>query len=250
MILSVLDLEHGKERMEEKLRLIEHCDSLWPELKLSQKIILLNEELSKRKEPLEKQIFSWFKSHVAHVGIPFEEWDEEHYNKAIEELLNYIEKESKTALSGVPEKGKGSWEEWFQKFMGYIMLKKYSFEDIKTEFRKRTATYPREFLEVWEQDPQELNDAYKRLGMECRKQDDLNRGKKKDSRKKSSYSGLTCRVCGVLGHIARICRKAGNKDERSSNSYGSNSYGKNFAQKKNFNSYRISKKSFQKGSNI
>ncbi|KAI5132493.1 hypothetical protein NEAUS07_1378 [Nematocida ausubeli] len=204
--LKRLPLKNGSESSRRKFLMMEVCVSEWAGLSPCQKMFFIEEELSSRSETIEKRIYTLFKFHIASVGIPFENWTKELYEEAIEILHTLIDKERVSPLVKPPRKGKGTWIAWFEKFMPYVTYTPYSWEEVRIELTRKYTTYHAALLVAWQQEEKTTTAGLKNLYAECLRLDEL---EMREPQTRDS-SGLTCRQCGIVGHMAKNCRKKNN----------------------------------------
>ncbi|KAI5163001.1 hypothetical protein NEAUS03_2174 [Nematocida ausubeli] len=205
--LGLWDIEHGRNTAELDLEILSEQHPEWRSLEPRIRIFYLQKELSKRKGEIAKRVHAYLEILIYGVGIPLKEWNEQIYDKVVEGLLKYIERERKSALEKVPKKGSSTWEEWFIRFAGHLWHAVYSFEDIAKEFQSKTEIYPRGFSEVWELEPRTVDNALRRLCLECMRQDGMYRTVLGHTRHKPA-SKHVCKKCGIPGHAAKHCRKS------------------------------------------
>ncbi|KAI5163499.1 hypothetical protein NEAUS03_2331 [Nematocida ausubeli] len=243
--LKALPLKKGSKMSKMKLGMMNKGIPRWPLLEPGLKMFTIFEELSSRSETEEKRIFTQFESHISRVGTPFDDWTNEHYEKAITVLHGLIDNEQLSPLENPPQKGNGTWTEWVDKFVPYIIYGDYTWEEVETEFLRKVTEYPLGFLETWRTHSQELNQSFKTLSIAAQRIDELKKQRKesqtKDKKKKGDLSDYTCRNCGKLGHIARHCRSKNNNTETDYSV-------KKFVGKRKFEGFNNFKAKFQKDS--
>ncbi|KAI5159107.1 hypothetical protein NEAUS03_0020 [Nematocida ausubeli] len=250
--LRLLPLKQGSKKSREHLDFMNAFVPQWLAQSPVQKMLFIDHELSRRKENIEKRIYSLLEFYIHNVGISIIDLTQEQYDTTIEKLHGFIEDERESPLVNPPLKGKGTWLVWLKNFMSYVVLTRYNWEDVEVEFLKEYTRYPQQFLEIWREKPQNILEGFRSLHNLCLLLDKIEQKEHQnnDSKKKNVSSRLTCRLCGIVGHIAKNCRRTSNKDGRSNTSYEGNNYGNNFTRKRKFDGYNNAKKNFQKDSNI
>ncbi|KAI5137492.1 hypothetical protein NEAUS06_2258 [Nematocida ausubeli] len=212
--LKALPLKKGSKMSKMKLGMMDMGIPRWPSLKPGLKMFTVYEELSSRSETEEKRIFTQLESHIARVGIPFDNWTNEHYEKAITVLHGLIDSEQLSPLVDPPQKGNGTWAEWVDRFVPYIIYGEYTWEEVETEFLRKVTEYPTAFLDIWRTHSQELNESLKTLYIAAQRIDELRKQRedfqKKELKNKKDTSKMSCGKCGTIGHMAKNCRKKNN----------------------------------------
>ncbi|KAI5138642.1 hypothetical protein NEAUS05_2444 [Nematocida ausubeli] len=240
--LKALPLKKGSKMSKMKLGMMDMGIPRWPSLAPGLKIFTIYEELSSRSETEEKRIFTQFESHITRVGTPLKDWTNEHYEKAITVLHGLIDSEQLSPLVDPPRKGNGTWAEWVDRFVPYIIYGDYTWEEVETEFLRKFTEYPTGFLVIWRTHSQELNKSFKTLYRAAQRIDEFSKpgedSQKKELRNKKDTSKMSCRKCGTIGHIARNCWKKNN------NSSGNDNFGKYDSKKRKFDGFNNFKKKF------
>ncbi|KAI5163002.1 hypothetical protein NEAUS03_2175 [Nematocida ausubeli] len=243
--LKAFPLKKGSKMSKMKLEMMNLAIPRWPSLEPGLKMFTIFEELSSRSGMEEKRIFTQFESHISRVGIPLKKWTNEHYEKAIKVLHELIDTEQISPLENPPLKGNGTWTEWVDKFMPYVIRGDYTWEEVETEFLRKVTEYPLGFLETWRTHSQELIKSFKTLLIAARRIDELRKqrkdSQKKESKNKKDTSKMSCRKCGTIGHIAKNCWKKNYNSTKGENAE------RDFSNKRKFDNSSKYKK-FQKDS--
>ncbi|KAI5160525.1 hypothetical protein NEAUS03_1173 [Nematocida ausubeli] len=204
--LKLLPLQKGSEKARHRLEMMDYCIPRWSALEPGQKIFFIDEELSSRRNSVEKRIYIQFQSYIANFGTPFRNWENTDYDAAIQELLSYIDNEKVSQFVNPPQKGNGSWAHWFNRFLPYVLYTPYSWEEVETEFTKNYNAYPQEFLEAWKFKNKNKDDALKRLYLNCIRIDELARKKKDNAKNKKQNAKsfeknhkpqMVCKKCSL-----------------------------------------------------